>query len=189
MIDIYNRQITFANPISADNVFVSIPGLTDTAAANNVNGLGLLVQQTQLTYAQQTTQLYDVTSTDVTAFIGRSQGSVGLQSVMANRRVTDFFIDQYGDGCNILNNQLSFHYKDSACGAQNQSGAGALSFTAHYCILASFNLGVTAQQAMVSQGFQVQTSAVDRTGAGGVGGAAVAGAAGAPFNAFAGAGF
>lgn len=167
--DVYNRQITFGLPISSDNVSVTIPSLSRALQACKTAVSGLLVQSMNMSYQQANNNLYDVTSTTVTKVVGRTQGSIQMNRVIGRASVAEFFYENFGDACNIMDanlqpNSIALDFNQARCSTGPNSADGkAVSYTAYYVVIASTTIGVNANDSIVNEAFQMTMSKLTKS--------------------------
>lgn len=152
--DIYGRTVTFGEPISADNVRLEMPALN--TAAGLADTVGLLVQSVNMGYNQNSSQLYDLTSTDVVNVIGRPQGTIQMSRALGRRSVTKAFFDVYGNACKIdAQTTLQLTFKADGCATAAPAAGKAInevvSYIAHYPLITGVNISTQAQQPVVTE--------------------------------------
>jgi hypothetical protein len=164
--DVYNRQVTFGDPISADSVAVTMDALNTALQACTGRRSGLLVQSLQMQYSQQLSQLYDITSTDVTTVVGRPSGAIQMNRVIGRQSVSEFFYEQYGDACRTNEaSSLEIQFKQGFCSTSddNAQQGSAVVYRAHHVIINNTTISTQAQQAVVNEAFALTTSKLTKT--------------------------
>lgn len=119
MPDMFGRETIFGGAMAAENThltFASVPGLE-----NPSSGIGLLIQQLQIQYAQNITRLYALEDSRVYFVAGRTEGQFTIQNVVGPAKFVSLFLKAYGDVCKERKAfELSF---GMGCGTGTAGGA------------------------------------------------------------------
>ena len=123
MADIYSRQVSFGGAFVADAAMINFGDI----------GIGKLVQNFNINYAQNLTRLYDLTDTAAVYYVaGRTQGSLALGRVLGPAQISSEFYSKYGNVCNAEDNDIEF---SMAAGLCENANASTSRLTTKYVVL------------------------------------------------------
>jgi hypothetical protein len=150
--DIYSRNVAYGGSFSADSVTMTF------TSTNASGGVGNLVQNLQMSYAQSITRLYEVGSPNTYFIAGRAQGNGTLGRVIGPKLLTQAFYQKYGNVCNVKDNVLRFEGA-FGCGPNitNQSGEIIASFV----VLNNIALQVNAEQVVITENIGFMFAAME----------------------------
>lgn len=134
--DIYGRDVDLGDPISADAARITIPNCSD----------GLLVQSLQVNYQQDVTRLYELGSPKIYFVRGRSQGQVAMGKIVGATGPSKACILQYGDVCNIRNNNLGIDFSQ---GCSTTGGKSRIAMNG--CVITSIAYSVSTPDMIVNE--------------------------------------
>jgi len=135
--DVFNREVDLGQPLAADATRLLFSGVSNE---------DLLVQNVQLTYAQNINRLWEVGSSKTIFIAGRTRGSITIARVVGGRGVSTEFIQKYGDVCNMANNILAFTFE---AGCEDGSQVGKI--TASGVVIESIAYSVAASDMIVNE--------------------------------------
>jgi len=135
--DIFNREVDLGQPLAADATRLLFSGVSNE---------DLLVQNVQITYAQNINRLWEVGSAKTIFIAGRTRGSITIARVVGGRGVSTEFIRKYGDVCNMAGNILAFTF-EAGC----TDGAQVGSITASGVAIESIAYTVAASDMIVNE--------------------------------------
>lgn len=142
MADIFGRADQFGATLSADATKVTF---------NNFRK-GFLVQQIQLTYSQNVTRIFELSSNSQYYVVGRPQGNVTLNRVVGPGVVGTAFINQFADACNAPSNTISF---TSESGCSTGSVSTGPTYTMHNALITSMGVQVASNNMLINENFQM----------------------------------
>ena len=126
-------------------------------------GVGMLVQQLQLSYQQAITRVYEI-GTDKTFYIaGRCQGQVNMARIMGPRPVQIGFYQQFGNACSAAQNNINF-MADTGCnssGGTGGLGGGTYAFTLKFAVITNLGIQIGAQDMVINEQVSLMFSAMD----------------------------
>ena len=124
--------------------------------------MGLLIQRLQITYQQQVNRLYEVGHPAIYYVGGRTNGEATVDRVIGPRTVARQFYEKFGDVCEARSNTLQFSVR-TGCGTDisGQQFRGYASYTAHFCVIISIGLGVTAQDMQINENLRIMFSSFE----------------------------
>ncbi len=144
MPDVFNRATDrFGGAFTADGARVTFPALSNGAGSE----VGLLMQNVQMSYQQQITRLYELSSNAIYYVGGRTAGTASAARVVGPRALSQTFYRTYGDVCNAASNTLHFSVS-AACGTQNLARAA---YTAHFVVVESVAVSVGAADMIINE--------------------------------------
>jgi hypothetical protein len=148
--DIFSRHVQFGGVFSADGA-----SLTFSGGASTPLGPGMLVQSVQWQYQQNITRLYEVSSDQIFLVAGRTQGQAALQRVLGPTALSVEFYEQYGDVCNIENNDIIFAAQTD-CSADDEGTYGdTITITLKHCVIVKVGGAVGAQDMIINESLAV----------------------------------
>jgi len=156
--DIYNRlSSVFNGAMSADGAKLSFPmgGEVKKSVA------GLIVQNLQVSYAQQVTKLFEIGSPAVYYIVGRASGQMQINHVLGPARLGAAFLRRYGDACNIKNNTIELSAASGCTTAEDNGMMGSFSLTTYYCLITSLSLGMQVDNMMISESLTLMFASLD----------------------------
>ena len=155
MADIFDRAgQQFGGSFAADAARVTFAGAGDFIGQGGAGGVGLLVQNLQVSYQQQVTRLYEIGTNNTFLVAGRTAGQFGMGRVLGPRPVQKGFYSKYGNVCNAATNNLAFECQTgcpAGAGAGNGGGLADLVFNIKNVVLTSINLTAAAQDMIINE--------------------------------------
>lgn len=146
MPDIFNRNTDlFGGSFAADQAKVTFPALSGGKGAD----AGLLVQNISANYSQQITRLFEVGSPAVYYVAGRTEGQASIARVIGPKKLAQAFYSTYGDVCKARTNTL---HLSVAAGCEGNARA---SYTAHFVVITSIGVSITAADMMINEQLQM----------------------------------
>lgn len=101
-VDIFGRDAVVGEPFSADDTELIF---------NGAGAQTMIVQQLSIAYQQAVTRLWEIGSAKQYFVAGHQQGNANMARVVGPKPVAGLFMTQYGDVCNIQENQITFIVK------------------------------------------------------------------------------
>lgn len=169
-MEVFKRtQLDFGGAFAADRGILTLSG-----------GLSpVLVQNLNLTYAQQVTRLYELgeylARQKVYYVGGRSQGNMTVARVIGPAQQLALFYDRYGDVCRAGDNTIGLSLANS-CGdgafgnalaptqAQSLNLINQNAIYLWFCVLTQVGAAVGAQDLIISESNQIMFSNMDYMG-------------------------
>jgi len=147
--DIYSRQVTTGEPWAVDNAKLTFGA---TSQNDDFSEPGLLIQNLQLTYAQNINRLWEVGHNTVYFVGGRSQGTAGMSRVIGPKPIQRDFMARFGDVCDVAGNIIDFRV-DQACDTRE---GGSVQFPgdtikASACVIQQVSYQVQAADMIVNE--------------------------------------
>jgi len=162
MADLFNRQNdAYGGSFASDGASVTFPQVGALAGVGPSGGVGLLVQNLQLSYAQMVTRIYELGTSQVYYVGGRSQGSMGMGRIVGPRAVQLGFYQQFGDVCNADLNQLQISVRIGCPTALPESANAQLAnqgkalYTAKFAVITTIGLAVAAMDMVINEQLQM----------------------------------
>lgn len=158
--DIYGRGgQDFGGAIAADaaRVVFSAPELDGS-------GVGMLVQQLQLSYQQQITRVFEVGSDKTFYIAGRTQGQVTMARIMGPRPVQLGFYTKFGNACLAAENNIDF-LAETGCtsrsGGRTVQSGSAYAFTIKHAVIINLGIQIAAQDMVINEQVQMMFTALN----------------------------
>lgn len=140
--DLFSNRQTYGGSFKAAEA-----SLTFSTGADNLGGLGLLIQNLQAMYQQQVTRVWEIGSEGRQYFIvGRAAGSCSIARIVGPYALSNVFIQRYSDACNIDKNKIKVTTRNAACTAGLQSGYGF-----ENCIITQAGIQIGAQDMVINE--------------------------------------
>jgi hypothetical protein len=153
MPDIYNRNTDqYGGSFAADQGKLVFPALAGGQGAD----AGLLVQNMGVNYTQQVTRLFEIGSPNIYYVGGRTSGQANIARVVGPRKIAGEFYKTYGDVCKARTNTLHFSLTTGCDG--DQVGTSRASYTAHFVVITTIGLTVTAADMLINEQLQMMFS-------------------------------
>jgi len=143
--DIFSRNVEFGGVFSADGASLTFSGGTATPF-----GSGMLVQNVQWQYQQNITRLYEVSSDQIFLVAGRTQGQASIQRVLGPTALAVAFYTQYGDVCNIENNDVVFAAQTD-CSTADGTYGDAITITLKHTAIVQVGGAIAAQDMVINE--------------------------------------
>lgn len=146
MADIYSRTTdAYGGSFSADQGTLSFPALINAQGSD----AGLLIQNMSVNYTQSVTRLFEVGSPNIYYVGGRTSGSASIARVIGPRKIAREFYLTYGDICRARTNTI--HLALSTGCDVDQTGTSRASYTAHFVVITSIGISVTAADMLINE--------------------------------------
>jgi len=149
--DIFNPATGqfYNGSFKADAAFVFFGGF---------QGVGLLVQNINFSYAQQISRIYEVGSSAVYLVAGRSQGNAGVARIVGPTPLNLAFIRQFADVCRAGDNDLWFH---AEVGCKPGQPVGKATYWLQGCVLTTIAVALTSTDMVINEQMQMMFTALD----------------------------
>lgn len=144
--DIFQNRSTYGGSFKAVSA-----SLTFSTGADNLGGLGLLIQQLQGMYQQQVTRIWEIGDSRTYYVVGRALGNGSIARIVGPYALSNTFITQYSDVCNADKNKIRVGSRNAACKGGVQTGYGM-----EHCILTQLGFSVGAQDMVFNEQLQFQ---------------------------------
>jgi len=170
MADLFNRSDAFGGSFSGDEVSITfaargtelidrVAGDFDNTQATSRGGVGLLVQNLGVNYAQQISQLWELGSNRTYYVAGRTNGNANMQRVMGPTRIIQAFYNTFGDACNADANILELSLGGAACGGEalteELAGETGYDFLLKFCVINNIGFNVAAANMMINEAIAI----------------------------------
>lgn len=165
--DIFGQNsATYGGSFSADDAIMTFSQLRDASGANIGGSVPLLLQNMQMQYQQAITRLFNLSNSSIYLVRGRAQGNCNLTQVIGPAKISQAFLNTYGNVCNAATNNFDISIVDNSCGAGtgNLVGGGGIGYTAKYAVIEGMGIQVAAEQMVVQQNVQMSISALEYSG-------------------------
>ena len=168
MSDVFGRRTsTFGRSFSSDDILLTFP----QASAGSGFDVPLLLQSLNANYAQQVTQLYDLTTTNVYYIAGKPSGQGQLSQILGPQKLSRTFVETYGQVCNAGRHDLSFtmlgscFVEDSGPRPPGVSSAGAWrqsqAFTAKFVVITTLQIAMATPQILITNNLGMMFAALE----------------------------
>lgn len=147
MADVYSRNVNFGGAFSADRAVLTFSRF----------GVGSLVSQINLRYAQQITKLFDLTENSFYYMGGRTNGSQNIGRILGPRKIAAAFYTDFGDVCKSGSNSLQFALKSTVCTADQPNST----YQTHYNVIVDMGVQANAQDMVVNETLALMFSSLD----------------------------
>ena len=128
-----------------------------SAASPSAVGIGLLIQNLSIQYAQAVTRFYDLASSNIYYIGGRTQGNVGLGRIIGPAGLASTMYMQLGDICKAKDNDIVFSLGEKGC----DGAAVKNKYTCKFCLLNNIQLSVAAGDMIVNEQAAMMFSSLD----------------------------
>jgi hypothetical protein len=151
MADIFkNTQLQYGGSFAADRGLITPDsGLT-----------GILMQNLQLTYAQNVTRIYEIGNAGEIPHVyyigGRSQGNMSVAHIVGPAVVLSAFYNKFANVCNALTNDIQIQLTKAACNPGG--GSVTITYKAKFCVLIQIGMSVGAQDLVINESSQLMFS-------------------------------
>jgi hypothetical protein len=139
--DIYNRVVELGQPIAADATRLVLP---------YIGGEDMLVQELNLTYNQNVSQVWEVGSAFTYFIAGRTNGTVTIGRIVGAKGIGKEFISKFGDVCQMPGNHLTLQF---FAGCTTSSALGSLKVEG--AVITSISYSVKAQDMIINENFNM----------------------------------
>ena len=147
MPDIFGRSdADFGGAIAAD---------TTTVKFSDLDQPGLILQQVNLTYAQNVSRLYGLEDGKVYYVAGRTEGQAGAQQILGPKGSASLFYEKFSDVCNAEGNQIQLAASGGCPAEGGRGGTNGFKLTLHSPVITSVNLEVRADNMIINTGLQM----------------------------------
>ena len=135
--DVFNREVDLGTPLAADATRLLITGLTDE---------DMLAQNVRIEYRQNINRLWEVGSSKQFFIAGRTEGTIQVGRIIAGKGVSGEFVRQYGDVCNMPENQITLLFEQ---GCNDGQALGKI--TASGVVVNSVAYTVAAREMVINE--------------------------------------
>lgn len=139
--DIYNRVVDLGQPIAADATRLVLPFIGDE---------DMLVQQVNVTYSQNVSQVWEVGSSFTYFIAGRTQGQMQIGRIIGAKGIGTEFINKFADVCQMLDNHMTLQF---FAGCEESEARGSLKVEG--VVITSIAYAVQAQDMVVNETFNM----------------------------------
>lgn len=131
---------------------------------------GVLMQNLNLSYAQQVTRIYEIgkagaggagAMTNMYYISGRAAGQINVAHIIGPAGAMTTFYNNFSDVCKAVSNSVQLKLASNFCAnSGNQAGAApaSITYTAKYCVLTQLGLAVTAQEFIINESSSMMIS-------------------------------
>jgi hypothetical protein len=137
--DIYNRVVDLGQPMAADATRLVLPFF---------EGEDMLVQQVNVTYSQNISQVWEVGSAFTYFIAGRTQGQMQVGRIVGAKGLGKQFIAEFADVCKMPGNHMTLEF---FAGCETGEARGALAVEG--AVITSIAYSVQAQDMLVNENF------------------------------------
>ena len=139
--DIYNRLVDLGQPMAADATRLLLPDLGNE---------DMLVQQVNVTYSQNVSQIWEVGSSFTYFIAGRTQGQMNIGRIIGAKGIGTEFINKFADDCQMPENHMTLQIQ---AGCTDNTDRGSLK--AEGVVITSIAYSVQAQDMVVNEQFNL----------------------------------
>jgi hypothetical protein len=139
--DIYNRLVDLGQPIAADATRLVLPF---------IGGEDMLVQEVQITYNQNVSQVWEVGSSFTYFIAGRTNGTMGIGRIVGAKGLGTEFIQKFADVCEMPGNHMTLQF---FAGCEEGQALGSLKVEG--AVITSIVYRVQAQDMIVNENFNM----------------------------------
>lgn len=139
--DIYNRLVDLGQPIAADATRLVLP---------YIGGEDMLVQEVNVTYNQNVSQIWEVGSSFTYFVAGRTNGAMTVGRIVGAKGIGTEFIQKFADVCNMVENHMTLQF---FAGCQEGQALGSLKVEG--AVITSIVYRVQAQDMIVNENFSL----------------------------------
>jgi hypothetical protein len=150
MPDIFQRETSSLGGVfTADRTKLSLKG-----------GLGVLVQQMQVTYAQSINRLYEVGAPSIYYVGGRTQGQLTIGRVIGPTGSVCEIYSEYGDVCKAKGNIINLTLEETDC-SEGGEGTGKTRLILKGCVITQIGISVQAQDMIINENLAMMFSSLE----------------------------
>lgn len=117
-----------------------------------------LVQNMNMTYAQQISRFFEIGGSGVYYVGGRSSGQLSVGHLVGPGATILGWYSLFGDVCNAKKNRLQFTARAGACDAASQVG---LTYDVNFVVLTQLGVAIQAQDVAITENSQAQFLALE----------------------------
>jgi len=161
--DMFNRKSNvFGGAFSADSATLHFATGGDADLGEHASGsIGLLIQNIQASFTQQTQSIFEVGSPQFYYVGGRDTGNMSIQRFIGPTRVSQAFYKKYGDLCQAATNTVSVSASVGCDVDLSTDALGFMSYDAHFCVITGVTLGMQAANSLISNSIQMIFGSMD----------------------------
>lgn len=157
MKDIFQREVgEFGGAFTADMTKVTFPALGGGGEGSET---GLLMQNLNVTYAQNVQRLYELGSNRTYYTGGRANGTAAAGRVIGPAIISAAFYSTYGDVCKAGTNTLQVSLGAGCSGADVTTGPG-LALVMNHVIVVNVSWAVAANDMIINEGINMMFAAL-----------------------------
>jgi hypothetical protein len=158
--DLFGRSgQDFGGSIAADAARVVF-----AAADLDGSGVGMLVQQLQISYQQQVNRIYEIGSDKTFYVVGRTQGQTTMARIIGPRTVQLGFYTKFGNACLAAENNIDF-LAEAGCtssgGGRVALSGSAYHFTIKHAVIINLGITIGAQDMVINEQVQLMFTALN----------------------------